>query len=317
MLTTVSQVTNQVSSGLAAIFGAGLLVGLAPAASVAGWWLLAGLVLAAGLTVLCGLSGSDSRAWVPATLGRIFGAAAIASASGLYLLPSNPKLAAVGVLAAAVVLVTLGFRPPAKLVGMAVGVVLAVLVVFVVACLTIAPPRPAIAPPPGDPGTGDLMGLPVAIVLMFFCFLGFERASATGRRAPILITIGIALVVHLAVAGAALRQLGGARLALSSAPLRDALAAADASGLSRMLSAGVAVATLLALLGVLTDLRDTHGRLLVPVAGVAAAGPVLLLPVPVSIAVAAGLMLLHYAMSAPFTRRRRARGSVTPPSARP
>ncbi len=241
--------------------------------------------------------------WI-GVFGRVAGASAIAGTFGAYVVPAHPGPAAVVFIAIGVGLTSVNWEQ--SLSRVALAIVLGVLAVFVAACFAIAPPGEAVAVPSGTPGTPDAGGIPAATALMFFCFLGFHRAK---RR---WLTIGVTLAVYLAVAGAALYQLGGPRLALSSAPLRDALAAADASGIDTVLAVGVAVATLLALLGVLGDLRGgKRGRVLTPLAGVAAAVGAVLLPVSTLIAVAAGLMLAHYAVGAVMsgTASRRARQS--------
>ncbi|MCA1835502.1 MAG: hypothetical protein LC721_03860, partial [Actinobacteria bacterium] len=69
------------------------------------------------------------------------------------------------------------------------------------------------------------------------------RITAVAVMAPLL--PGLLVLVGYA----ALHQLGAPRLALSPAPLRDALAAADASGIDALLTVGAAVATVFALLG--------------------------------------------------------------------
>lgn len=303
MLTTFDRVTYRVPAGLAAMLGAGILAGLAPAASAAGAWLLAGLVISAALSVACGLSIVDSRQSLPyavGVIGRIVGAAAIAETFGHYLLPDQPLVAAIGLIVVATAVSSLGLGQSPTLTVAGISVVFAVFAVFVAACFAIEPAGQAVAPPAGSPGLADLAGLPVATLLMFFAFLGFDRVPGRQRW----FTIGIALVIYLAVAGAALHQLGGTRLALSATPLRDALAAADASGIDTMLTVGAALATVLALLGVLSDLRaGPRGVVLTPVAGLAAAIGTVLLTVPVAMGVAAGLMLGHYALAVATSRR--------------
>jgi hypothetical protein len=159
--------------------------------------------------------------------------------------------------------------------------------VFTAACFAIVPAGQAAAPPPGSAGTDHLAGLPAATALMFFGFLGFDRVA---RRRRVL-TIGVALVVYLVVGWAALSQLSGPRLVLSPVPLRDALAAADASGIDAVLTVGAAVAMVVALRNVFDGIR---GRVVLPVAGVVAAAGVALLSVGVSMALASGLMLGRY-----------------------
>jgi APA family basic amino acid/polyamine antiporter len=288
MLTTFGRVTHRVLSGPAAMVGAGLLAGLAPAASAVGVWLLAAIVVAALLAVACGLSTVDSAAPLPyafGVIGRIAGASAVAETFANYLLPEHPVPAAVVVLGLAT---AVSFLTTPRLLSVAGSVVvLATLVLVVAACFAIGPAGSPVA----TPSTGDLAGLPLATLLMFFGFLGFERVSNPR------LAIGVVLVVYLSVAGAALYQLGGARLALSSTPLREALAAADASGIDPVLTAGAALACLLVLSGLLSDVREgPRGSLLTPVVAVAAGLGTVLLTVPVALELAAGAMAGHYAL---------------------
>ena len=126
-------------------------------------------------------------------------------------------------------------------------VVLGVLAVVAVACFTIAPVELAVAPPADAAGADDPLGLLPSAVLLYLCFAG----SPGEVRRQRLAVLGVVLVVSVAVAVAVLWQLGGERLALSTAPLRDALAAADASGVDGLLAVGVTVACVFALRGVL------------------------------------------------------------------
>src|SRR6266545_4390728 len=216
MLTTLSRVTNEapglpdaVLSGLAAMVGAGLLVGIAPAAHAVGAWLLVGLVLAA--LVGYGLSTSDTATPL-LVLGRSAAAGAIAGAFGRYLVPEHPVPAAVVLIAVTTVLTAAGIAPARTLIRAGSLIVLIVLAVFVAACLAIEPPPNATEPV-------DPAWLPAATGPLVFGFLGTDRKLRTNRHR--MIAIGAALVLYLAVAGAALRQLGSARLALSPVPLRD------------------------------------------------------------------------------------------------
>ena len=302
MLTTLGPVTNEapglpdaVVTGLAAMLGAGLLVGIAPAASASGAWLLAGLVLAGLVAVACGLSSSE-RTSPLAVLGRVAGASAIAGAFGRYLVPGQPILAAVGLIAVGTAAVACGFQPPRAVVRAAVVVVLAVLAAFVAACFAIAPALLAVELPADDPA-----GLPAATAILVFGFLGTDRKLRAPRHR--IIAIGVALVIYLAVAGAALRQLGGTRLGLSPVPLRDALAAADASGIDAVLTVGATLATVLALVGVLTDLRAEVKPIGMALGGVAAAAGAVLLTVPTAIVVAVALMVGHHVLALVTSRR--------------
>lgn len=288
---------DAVVTGLATMLGAGLLVGIAPAASASGTWMLAGLALAALVAVACGLSTSE-RTTPLAVLGRSAGAAAIALAFGRYLVPEHPVPAAGVVLVVAMLLSAFGFRPPRLLIRAGVVVVLAVLAVFVAACL-------AIAPPPNASGAEGVAGLPAATAFLVFGFLGTDRKLATPRHR--VIAIGVALVIYLVVAGAALYQLGGTRLGLSPVPLRDALAAADATGIDPVLTVGAALATVLALLGVFEDLWADDEPWQVIAGGAAMALGALLLTVPALLLVAVALMVGHHLLALVTSRRGSAR----------
>ncbi len=90
------RVVDGLARGVAPAFGAGLFLGLAPASALAGWWLVAGMVLAAGGAVLFALSTSDEMPG-PAVLSLgILGRIAAAVPVGGYLVytcqPWHPQL---------------------------------------------------------------------------------------------------------------------------------------------------------------------------------------------------------------------------------
>lgn len=273
---------DRVARGVVSTFGAGLFLGLAPAAALAGWWLVPGMVLAAALAVLFALSTQDQSATGAAPLvgilGRIAAAAAVAVAFGRYLVPGRPQVGAVVLVLVVAAVVLVASPLPGMVDRVATVVVVGVLVVVAVACFSIAPVELAVAPPADAPGTDDPLGLLPAAVLLY---LGFTGSPGMARRQRVAVT-GVVLVVNVAVAVAVLWQLGGERLALSTAPLRDALAAADASGVDGLLSVGVTVACVFTLRGVLGDIRDLApvrpARVVAFAAGVAALGALLLDP---------------------------------------
>jgi basic amino acid/polyamine antiporter, APA family len=143
-----------------------------------------------------------------------------------------------------------------------VVVVLGVLALVALVCFSVAPPdNPVVADPPGFDG---VMG---ASLLLFAVFVGFERITAPHQgdrvfssrvlRFAVPAVIGVVLVVAVVVGVAVLRQLGPARLALSPAPLRDALIAADGRWLLPVLAFGAAVAAVSSLFFVLASARRT------------------------------------------------------------
>jgi basic amino acid/polyamine antiporter, APA family len=305
---------DRVARGVVSTFGAGLFLGLAPASAFAGWWLVAGMMLAGVSAVLFALSTSDETvgraAPVVGILGRIAAAAAVVSAFGAYVLPGRAVGATGGgavvlvVVVAAVVLVA----PPLPEVvdRVAAVIVVVVLVVVAVACFTIAPVDLAVAPPEDVRGADNPLGLLPSAVLLYVCFAGSPVAARRERVA----VVGIVFVVSLGVAAGVLWQLGGERLALSSAPLRDALAAADASGIDDLLAVGVTVACAFALRGVLGDVRDLapSGRsaVVVTLAACAAALGALLLDPGYTLAGAAVLLLGEAGIRVLARRRRKA-----------
>ena len=276
---TVCGVTDRVpvvdglARGVAPAFGAGLFLGLAPASALAGWWLVAGLVLAAALAVLFALSTSDSTPGTAALslgiLGRIAAAVAVAGTFGRYVVPEQPAVGAVALVVAVGAVVLLAPPLPSAVDRIAAVVVLVVLVVVGVACFTIAPVAPPVAPVPDTAGSDAPLGLLPCAAVLFVCFVG---GQTTRKLRPAV--IGVVLVVSVGVAVGALRQLGGERLALSPAPLRDVLTAADASSIDGLLAAGVTVACAFALRACFTDIRDIAPGNRSPVAAVGLAAGV-------------------------------------------
>ncbi|GAB1514311.1 hypothetical protein [Actinophytocola sp. KF-1] len=276
-------VADGLARGVAPAFGAGLFLGLAPASALAGWWLVAGLVLAAAVAVLLALSTPDTKPGPAASslgiLGRIAATVAVGATFGVYVVPEQPRVGAVVLVVAVTAVVLLAPPLPPVVDRIAAVVVLTVLVVVAVSCFTIVPVAPPVAPAPDVPGADEPLGLLPSAVLLYLCFVG----GGTGRRARPAV-VGVVLVVSLAVAIGALRQLGGERLALSPAPLRDVLTAADAASIDGLLAVGVTVACAFALRACLTDVRDIApgGRSPVTVvllaAAVAALGTVVFAP---------------------------------------
>lgn len=300
---------DRVAGGVAASLGAGLFLGLAPAASLAGRWLLLAVVLGVAVGGLAVLSTSDCPlstspvsvrrlGFALGTLGRLAAAVALAGTVAGYLTP----LAALGVVAAATALAVVGVPPVA--VRLAAALVPAVLLLVVIACFAIAPVAPAVAVSDG----GSVPGVLAAAGLLTVCAFGAEDGD--GPRSARLVVLAVVAVLTLAVAAAASHQLGAARLAISPAPLRAALAAADASPLDPLLLAAVVVGCGFALLGVLRGLPvpGVPRLRLVAAAGVATAAGVLLIPATAALAAGAVLLLADAALRAIAQRHRGGHG---------
>ncbi|MFC0070895.1 amino acid permease [Umezawaea endophytica] len=332
--------------GLTSTTGAGVFLGLAPAASVAGRWLLPAVVVAALAALCSAFSTADQSRALPAAeggygyirhqlgpwparlgasaylLGRAGVAAALAGMAAAYAFPENRTLVALLVLVCAGVLAATGVRWSGAVLLLVGLVVFAVLALVVVTCFGVAPP-PAPAAPPVDEGFTSFMAV---AAIMFVAFSGFERITAPLRgdpvhsvrtlRVAIPLLIALTLGVTLAVAAAARHQLGSARLALSPAPLRDALLAADGGWLVPLDQFGAVVAALPVLVPVLGGLRRTLGGLasngdlpvrLAPTAGrapaldlvggAAVAVVVLFVPPATALAIGACGTLFYYAFT--------------------
>jgi APA family basic amino acid/polyamine antiporter len=299
-----------VAGGVAASVGAGLFLGLAPAASLAGRWLPAAVLLAALVGGVAVVSTSERPpetlpaplrrfGFALAMLARLAAAVAIAATAEVYVSP----LAALVLVAVVTVLAAVGVPPVA--VRVAAVAVLAVLAVVVAACFTIAPVAPAVT----ASDDGSALGVAAAAALLTLCFFGADAAAAPGRRRGVVVAVVLVAVVCLAAALAAVHQLGAARLGVSPAPLRAALGAADASAIERLLVAGVVVACGFALLAVLRGLRVAgvpQVRLAVVGGAAAAFGVLLIQPVPAL--VSAAVLLLGDAVFRAIAVRHRPAG---------
>jgi APA family basic amino acid/polyamine antiporter len=276
--------TNGVAGGVGTMLGAGVFLGLAPAAGLAGRWMLVGLAVAA-LAALCtacsftdlaracpGIGGGHRYArdllgrWPGrmsggvGLLGRAAGMAAIAGCFGAYVTPQRPLVGALAALVLTVAAERAAQRMPRLLSRVLVIVVLVALAVVVAACFAVPAPHQAGGPlPAGLPGADDPAELLPAAGVLFIGFLGGGRPGVDSRprvklMVPVLILV--ALGTYLAVSTALLRQLGPTRMALSPHPLRDALAAANASAWDPILLAGVAAATIAVLFALVSGTRQ-------------------------------------------------------------
>ncbi|MGW6446948.1 amino acid permease [Lentzea sp. NPDC055074] len=338
MTHTPREIVTTVALGLPAVLGAGVFAGFAPAASLAGWWALPALAISAVAALCSAFSTADqSRAYPdvgggygyvraqlgvwPARmtasahlLGRCAMAAAVALMFGAYVVPDRPMAGALALVVTTALLGAAGFRFTAGVSTAVSVVVLVVLALVVAASFSIAP-----VPAAGEAGTvNELVGV---AGLMFMAFAGFERVTAPHRgekprsvaalKVAIPVLIGLSFVVYLAVGAGVFRQLGSARLALSPAPLRDALVAADSAALVPLVQIAAAVAGVAALhfvlasahrtLTGLTEDGDLPTRLksgaLTLVVVVAAALAVFLMPMATALGVAACGTLFYYAFT--------------------
>ncbi|MEV5713146.1 hypothetical protein AB0L41_04585 [Amycolatopsis mediterranei] len=259
--------------------GGGLLVALAAGAAGAGWWLLAGLVLAAvaaGVTARVPEPGDALVGRVAVAVARLSEVTVYAIAFGAYVFPEHRAAAA----AAFVVVVTgagfAGLEIPTIVVRITGALLLLAGLGLIAVCVAV-PPVAAVG---GGLRPPDFAGVLVAAVV-FLPFLRARRREHAGWR--VLLLGGVAVLV----AFAALYQLGAVRLGLSPTSLRDLLSAADADALQPLLTFVAVVATVVPALVAGSDVRVRTG---VPgtVARIAAVVAAYLLPV-LPVLVVAGL----------------------------
>nr|WP_262401580.1 APC family permease [Actinomadura sp. CNU-125] len=273
--------------GLGSMIGAGVFAAFAPAARAAGSGLLIGLAVAAVVAFCNATSSARLAARHPASggtyvygrerLGEFWGylagwafvvgktasCAAMALTVGAYAWPARAHAVAVGAVVALTAVNYVGVHKSALLTRAIVAVVLAVLAAVAVTTLSSG------ATPLSRPDVGadaSLGGVLQAAGLLFFAFAGYARIATLGEevREPrktipraIPIALGITLVVYAILAVATLSVLGPHRLAEATAPLSDAVRAADADWLTPVVRTGAAVAALGSLLALILGVSRT------------------------------------------------------------
>ncbi|HEY2059360.1 MAG TPA: sulfatase [Amycolatopsis sp.] len=261
--------------------GGGLLVVLAVGAAGAGYWVLAGVVLAAVAAVSAtrlpapGDTPADRYAGGFARLALVV---VYAIVFGDYVVPGAPAPAAAGLVLVVAAADLAGLRLPAALRRWLTVALLVAAAVLVVLCSVIAP-----VPAGGGIGAPDVAGIVVAALVVLPFLLPAEGDRALGRT----VTLGgVAVLVTLV----ALVQLGPIRLGLSATSFRDLLYAADAGQLQPLLTVVVVLATVPAALTTFTDARSRfapEGGLPGAAGGIAGAVAALLVT-PYAVLLAAG-----------------------------
>lgn len=274
--------------GVGSMVGAGVFAAFAPAAQAAGSGLLIGLVVAGVVALGNATSTAQLAAASPRSggaylygrerlgavwgfvagwgfvIGKIASCAAMALTFAAYAAPAGWErpIAVLAVVALAAVNL-LGITRTALATRIIVAVVLLVLAIVVAAGAAQG------IPPLGDPlelvASGPY-GILQASGLLFFAFAGYARIATLGEevRNPervipraIVLALGIALVVYVAVGVAALAALGADGLAASRAPLEDVVTSAGWDWASPVVRVGAAAASLGALLALLAGIGRT------------------------------------------------------------
>ncbi|MCX2734352.1 amino acid permease [Saccharopolyspora sp. NFXS83] len=273
---------------LGGMLGAGLFVGIAPAALAAGPLLLLAVPLVL-VAVACSALASAHQsasyrgpgagyACIRARLGVLparFGAAtalagkvaalaAIARVIAEHAMPAAPPVVSSAIVLLVVLAATAGLRIRGAAAWLWLLLTLAVVGLVIAVCFAIEPPESPAMPAVQEDGA---IGITGAAGVLFFGFLGFERLTAPAeerdRHRGVIVKWGVVAslvvtgVVVSLLAWALLHQLGPARLALSGQPLLDALDAAAGGRLRPMVGTAVGLALFPVLLGVLESLRST------------------------------------------------------------
>jgi APA family basic amino acid/polyamine antiporter len=276
--------------GLSAMIGAGVFAAFAPAAAAAGTGLLIGL-LVAGVVAYCNATSSAVLAaeypqsggtyvygrerlgpWWGFTagwgfvVGKTASCAAMALTFASYVIPAHAKPLAAAAVVAFTVVDYFGVTKTVGLARVLLALTLAALAVVLVGVFGSGRLAPhhlgALAPWTA----GGVPGILQAAGLLFFAFAGYARIATMGeeirdpqRTIPRAIPVALALVLVLyTVVGVGLLvTLGPAQLAASRAPLGEAVQAGNLAWLAPAAGAGAAVASLGALLALITGIGRT------------------------------------------------------------
>ena len=258
--------------------GGGLLIALAAGAASAGFWLLAGVVLAALVAAAVQRlpeAGETKPDRAVIAFARLTELAAYGIAFGFYVFPSSPRFAAAAFVLGVVVLDLGGLRLRPFVTRWATALMLVAGLVLIAVCVAVMP----VSTTQGI-GSPDVPGVVVAALVV----LPFLRPGARTYAGWRSLALGSAAVL---VTFVSLYQLGPLRLGLSVTSLRDVLAAADADSLQPALTVVAVLATVLPALAAVAEVRERAGRR--GAAGGIVAAAFAFLAAPLVILVAAGL----------------------------
>ncbi|MDV4343766.1 amino acid permease [Methanoculleus sp. YWC-01] len=270
--------------GLGSMIGAGIFTALAPAAAAAGAGLLFGLAIAAsvaycnatssaqlarlypasgGTYVYAGERLNEFWAWVAGwgfVVGKLASCSAVALTFGYYLAPEYARFLAAGAVIAFTALNFFGIEKTARATKIIVVVVLLSLSAIVALVFAGEPDIGNLSPILGPNG---LYGILQSAGIWFFAFAGYSRIATLAEEVedpetsiPRAIVLGlcITLFVYAVVVVSALLLVGPAALARSDAPLVTALAGAGFQSWQWIIRVGSTFATLGVLLSLMTGI---------------------------------------------------------------
>jgi len=280
--------TDATVIGLGSMIGAGVFAAVAPAAQAAGGWLLAGLVIAAGVA-WCNAAASAQLAAVYPVAGGTYTYARERlgpwwgfSAGWSFLVGKTASCAAMALVFAAYVAPQGWEKPVAVLAIVALSAINLVgvtrtalaaklMVTFVIVVLVGV----LIVVGTAQPATDDLgllfaetspYGILQSAGILFFAFAGYARIATLGeevkdpaRSIPraIMTALLLTAVLYSLLAAAMLAVLGTDVLAASTAPIADLLVAVGWGRASGVVSFAAAIASLGALLALMAGIGRT------------------------------------------------------------
>ncbi|MFC5288551.1 APC family permease [Actinokineospora guangxiensis] len=270
--------------------GAGVFAVFGPAARAAGAGLLVGLVIAAVIAYCNAIASASLAAVYPTSggtyiygrerlgpwwgfvagwafvVGKTASCAAMALTFATYAVPGPEWLRRAVAVAAVIGLAAVNYRGVTRTAALAKVLVTASLVALAVLVVAITVTGATTADNLRWDGHDGVYGVLQAAGLLFFAFAGYARVATLGeevrdprRTIPraILIALSITVVVYIAVGVTALLAAGPQDLAAATAPLVAAAEAAGVGGLAPVVGVGAALASLGALLALLTGVGRT------------------------------------------------------------
>ncbi|WP_426985605.1 APC family permease [Pseudarthrobacter sp. Y6] len=280
-------VFDATSIGLGSMLGAGVFVVFAPAAGLAGHFLVLSVLIAGAVAYCNAVASAELAARYPASggtyvygrkrlgqwpgflagwgfvSGKTASCAAMALTFGHYVSPGYAVPVAVAAVVALTAVNLFGITRTALLTRILLCVVLATLVFVAVAAIVGPHPAGGMSLPGSH---GGIEGVLPAAGLMFFAFAGYARIATLGEEVKdpaktipraILAALAGAFVIYLALALLLQNHLTEGRLAATTAPLLDAVLNSQLAAGAPLVQAGAAAACLGALLALITGVGRT------------------------------------------------------------
>lgn len=282
-------VFDATSIGLGSMLGAGVFAAFAPAAGLAGSFLVLSVVVAGAVAYCNAVASAELASRYPASggtyvygrerlgewpgfvagwgfvTGKSASCAAMALTFGHYVAPAYAVPVAVAAVLALTGVNLLGITRTALLTRILLAVVLATLV-FVATAAILGPHTDVPAGGNADGGAAGIGGILPAAGLMFFAFAGYARIATLGeevkdpaRTIPraILAALAAAFGIYVVLALLLLNHLSPAGLAATATPLLEAVHSSSLSAGAPLVQAGAAAACLGALLALITGVGRT------------------------------------------------------------